>query len=639
MRADPAQSVDAALRAVALVGQPNSGKTTLYSWLTGSKFKSVNYPGATADCSVGISHKRYGDPVAMIDTPGTYSLSPKAPDEEVTIEALFNRRLNREIHGLIVVLDSTQLDRQLFLAEQIKQTGYPFVLVLTMEDLTRKNGFAVDKSLLETHFGVKVVLTEGRLGQGMVEVLDAVRDLKPVGLIKLPKFTKQEAENLFTESQRLAKKVLLKRAVPSKHAPASFLASSTEWDRWLLHPVFGVVIFIAACMGLFTSIFWLASPFMDGLDATFGWLSEQILSLGQGALWADFLANGVVTSFGAVLTFVPQIFILFLGIGFLEDSGYLARAATLIDRPFAKIGLSGRSFVPLLSGHACAVPAVMATRNLRSQKERWIVNFILPWMTCSARLPVYALLLTFLWQGSAAWKPGVTLALIYMTSLAIGALAAAVLNRFVKTRESSFFILELPIYRRPKFAVILRSSWLKTMSYARRAGPIIFVLALALWSAAHFPRLENGEAPKLENSILGKAGHLVEPLFTPMGVDWRVGVGILSSFAAREVFVSSLAVVFNVTEQESRHAEDSLNDKLIGKMQGARLATGEPVFTIGSVVGLIAFFMIALQCASTLAIVGREMRSWKFAATQFLFMNTFAYLAAIFVYQISKRIL
>jgi ferrous iron transport protein B len=307
----------------------------------------------------------------------------------------------------------------------------------------------------------------------------------------------------------------------------------------------------------------------------------------------------------------------------------LARAATLIDRPFSKLGLSGRSFVPLLSGFACAVPAMMATRNINSSRERWIVLFILPLMTCSARLPVYALLLSFLFFGSRAWQAGIALAILYILSIVIGAVAASLVNRILKHQRRGHFVMELPVYRQPQWFLIFKTSLYKTKSYAQRAGPVIFAVALTLWLLSSFPR-ENGQAPPLAHSYTAQIGKKMEPIFKPMGLDWRAGVGLLSAFSAREVFVSSLALVMNL----SGHAKDKqLREGLLDKMRNAVFENGQRVFTQASVAGLICFFMLASQCLSTTTMAAREWRSWRLAIFQVVFFNGLAYALSICVVQ------
>ncbi|NUN07091.1 MAG: ferrous iron transporter B, partial [Bdellovibrio sp.] len=408
------------------------------------------------------------------------------------------------------------------------------------------------------------------------------------------------------------------------------VATTEKLDRVLLHPFFGFLFFILIMGGLFSCVYWLAAPFMDLIDGWFTTLNEMVAALGPETLWADFLANGVVSSFAAFLVFIPQIFILFMGIGILESTGYLARAATLIDRPFSALGMSGRSFVPLLSGFACAVPAIIATRNIPSKKDRMITSFVIPLMSCSARLPVYALMIAFLFHGESPLKAGLALAALYLGSVAVGILAAGVVSKFIPAREPSFFMMELPIYRRPKVRVLLRQSWTRTWSYVKRAGPIIFAFAVVIWVGTTFPHYELQDAhEKLEQSYIGQMGKVIEPVVHPMGLDWRVGVGLISAFAAREVFVSSLAVTFNITDTD----EDTQQQALLTQMSTAVNSQGEKIFTVSSVIGLMVFFLIALQCMSTVGVQIRESGSLSFALTQLVAFNLFAYVLVVLLVQ------
>jgi len=428
------------------------------------------------------------------------------------------------------------------------------------------------------------------------------------------------------------------RQVVVKSSPKEALEHFRRWDRIFLHPVWGLPIFLLIMSALFTSVFSLAAPLMDFVDWGFGGLAQLVYAaLGSSAL-SDFLSNGVIAGVGAVMVFVPQIFILFFGFTLLEDSGYLARAATIVDRPLHRLGLSGRAFVPILSGFACAVPAIMACRNIRSTRERWITVFIIPFMTCSARLPVYALLLTFLFYGDSAWKAGPALTGLYLVGVLVGATAAAVLNRILKVSRDSHFLMELPIYRLPKLGFTLRTASRRTLSYVKRAGPTIFVFVLLLWMGTHFPHQPQvSPAQQLEQSVVGRFGHIIEPVFKPLGLDWRAGLGMMSAFVAREVFVSSLAVIFSVASDPAAKIEDaSIQNSLLEKMREARLPDGTPLFTTASVMALIVFFMLALQCLSTTGVAWREMGSWKYAFTQLLTLNLLAY-AVAFLVAISLR--
>lgn len=620
---------------IALVGAPNSGKTTLYNWLTGSNFKTVNYPGATVEFSLGrlAPHLRQveDEPTLVMDTPGTYSLHPKSADEEVTLKALYENPKVEKVDAVIVVVDGTQMPRHLQLVQQMKETGFPMMVVVTMADLLKKQNIHLSLEILSKEFQCPVVPFEGLLGGGLKEVVAVLRELNPSAQVRRPvAWDFETQEKKLKQCEELAQRTFNQKGQEAQEKLQALVKSTRILDKILLHPVLGLVFFLFIMGGLFTSIFWVAAPLMDLVDGGFSALGEAVAGLAEGTLWTDFLANGIVASFGAVLVFVPQIFILFLGIGFLESTGYLARAATLIDKPFSLLGMSGRSFVPILSGFACAVPAMIATRNISSARDRWITTFIIPLMTCSARLPVYALFLAFIFKDQPAWKAGLSMAALYFTAALVGALVAGVINRFLPQGQNAFFMMELPLYRRPRVRVLFRQSLTRTMSYVKRAGPPIFIFATLMWAATTFPHYQTEDpAQRLDQSYAGQIGHVLEPIVEPMGVDWRVGVGLISAFAAREVFVSSLAVTFNITDDN----EDSAQNSLLDQMALAVNSRGEKIFTVASTVGLLIFFMIALQCMSTVAVSAREMGSYKFAVAQLVAFNILAYVLAVGAYQ------
>lgn len=612
---------------VALIGSPNSGKTTLFNWLTGMRAKTVNYAGSTVDCTRGRSLAVYGESLHVLDTPGIYSLQPHGRDEEVTLQAL--TKLD-DVKVCVVVLDGTQLNRQLYIVRQVQALRIPFVIGVTMMDIVRSSGRRLDLEKLSELVEAPIVEVDGRLGGGVKDLLEVARGLVVTHPRRLPM-----PVDLNWDAAKIESEVAISEAwtaqVVFKEPDRQSLEHLRWWDRWLLHPVWGVVAFVAIMAVLFSSIFWLAQPLMDLVDNSFSLAAGGVQkALGQG-LVSDFLANGLVSGVGAVMVFVPQIFILFVGLILLEDSGYLARAATIVDRPLHKVGLSGRAFVPLLSGFACAVPAVMATRNIRSNRERWITVFIIPFMTCSARLPVYALLLSFLFTGASAWKAGLGMTFLYIGSLVVGAVAAGLLNKILKPAGDSHFLMELPFYRRPKARFVLRQAWRRTVNYVRKAGPTILVFVLLLWLGTHVPYLGSEAEPsaQLEQSLIGQMGKKLEPVFEPMGLDWRAGLGMISAFVAREVFVSSLAVIFSIADNS-----DSLQSGLIEKMHAATFADGTPVFTVASVWALIIYFMIALQCLSTSGVTWREMNSWKFALVQLVSMNVLAYVVGVAVFHL-----
>lgn len=620
---------------VALVGTPNSGKTTLFNWLTGRRQKVVNYAGSTVDISfgpllpslaafivpVGGTSIASADMLTVVDTPGTYSLFAKSQDEEVTVRTLFDKQFN--IQKVIVVLDSTQIARQVHLVRQLQESGFSVVVAVTMHDLHLKEDADVDLQKLEELLGAAVCAIDGVLGGGVVELVRKVSELPAASRVPcIPKhWALSKMQDVFKEGLKIASEVTRKEL--------NVFTRTEDKDRILLHPFFGPIIFVAVMLGLFSSIYWLAAPLMDLVDQTFGWLITQSNSLFGRGLVGSFVSNGVIAGLGAVLIFVPQIFILFIGISMLEDSGYLARSATLIDKPLSKLGLNGKAFVPLLSGFACAVPAMMAARSINSPKERWLAMFIIPFMTCSARLPVYALLLSFLFTDNP-FLAGLWMALLYIGAIVIGAVASALLNKLIKIRSASFFLLDLPIYRRPQWRVVLRNSIKRTKSYVVKTGPIILVLSVLLWVLSTFPNYaEQDEVVRMQSSYASILGTKLEPLFKPMGIDWRVGVGLISAFAAREVFVSSLAVMFNVAGDD-----ESLRESLLIRMREATFADGTAIFTVASVTALLVFFMIALQCMSTVATAKQEMRSWKFAIVQLVSMNILAYIAAVVAHSI-----
>lgn len=613
------------LKNIALVGTPNSGKTTLYNWLTGSNFKTVNYPGATVEFSLGkLAPHLNNSSIQVMDTPGTYSLHPKSSDEWVTVNALYRNPRVSHIDGVIAVVDGTQLSRHLPLVYQLKESGFDVVVVVTMVDLLKKENIKLDLDILSQELGCTVLSFEGLMAKGLLEVVKSLSLLKTQKTEQPSPWLPEEQERKIAQARALAQK-----ATVGKESLRQIGQFSLAVDRVLLHPFFGMLSFVAIMTLLFASVFWLATPFMDWFEVAFGFIGESVTSLGEGTLWADFLANGVIASIAAFMVFVPQIFILFVVISLLESTGYLARAATLVDRPFSALGMSGRSFVPLLSGFACAVPAIMATRNIPSKKDRLVTAFIVPLMSCSARLPVYALFIAFLMHDESPFLAGLMMAALYIGSMFFGALAAGLVSRFIPKTEASLFMMELPLYRTPRVAVVLRQAWTRTLAYIKRAGPIIFVFAVIIWVGSTFPNYQaESDSEKLQTSYIGQAGHYIEPVVAPMGVDWRVGVGLISAFAAREVFVSSLALTFNIAGDEDEQAQG-----LLESMKSATNSKGEAIFTVSTVMGLMVFFMIALQCISTVGVQIRESGSWTFAMVQLVAFNIAAYLLAVGIVQ------
>ncbi len=611
-----------------LVGPPNSGKTTLFNWITGYRRQTVNYPGSTVDLSFGLVRKE-GCSWKVVDTPGIYSFLSSSPEGEVTQKILKDSIANNELKGIVLVLDATRLKRQLPFFFQLKEAGLPVILALSMYDLQKKES-PFDFALLSKELNVPVCPIEGLLGGGVPELLNSAQDQFTKSLKVSPVFStvwsEKRQENYLKQAKDIVNQALIQKAERK-------IGRKTHWlDSWLLHPVFGFGFLSLILFVFFSGIFWLAQPLMDFIDNGFSYGVESILQYGQDNLILDFLANGVLTSFGAFLVFVPQVFILFLGIYLLEDSGYLARAVTLVDGPFSYIGLSGRSLFPFLSGFACAIPATLSARSISSKRERWITIFVLPFMTCSARLPVYALLLSFLFYGDSAWKPGLIMSFLYFLSLFLGILAAGILNVFLKSDKKSSFFMELPLYRRPVLSNILSSSWSRTRHFIWKAGPVIFTFALVMWVATHFPRYSDvSPEEQIQKSYAGQFGQVIEPVFEQMGGDWRVGVSLLSAFVAREVFVSVLAVTLKNTQLEE---DNSFHSSMVETMKTTKKSDGEPLFSRAGILALLVFFVFSLQCLSTTGIVYKETGSWKFAAVQLVSLNILAYVGAVVIYHL-----
>ena len=604
-----------------IVGSPNSGKTTLFNWLTGYKNRTVNYPGSTVSLSIGRVQKKYDCEFSVVDTPGVYSLFPQSKDEEITYKSLFEEK---DHSCVVVVADISKIEKQCSLIHQLKESGFKVIVALTMSELIKRPVEDLEK--FQNAFKIPFIPIRGDTGEGVAQLIEEIKKhIKPETsqeITPLKNWTISKRESIIEKYKNLFENI-------QKSKKFEFFLSA-KWDRFLLHPKWGFVFFVIIMFSLFSSLFWLADPFMTLVDDFFSFSIEKVQSISSDSLIIDFISNGILGSFGAVLVFVPQIFILFLGISFLEDSGYLSRAVSLIDGPLSTMGLSGRSFIPFLSGYACAIPAALATRNIPSAREKWMTLFTIPFMSCSARLPVYALLLSFLFYGQSSFKPGLVLTLIYFGSFLAGIMVVALLNLFLKKEKDVPFTIDLPLYRRPIFIKLIRTSWNRTKHYVTKAGPAIFSFALLIWFAINFPRnLELSDSEQIQQSYASLLGHFIEPVFEWIGVDWRVGVGLIAAFVAREVFVSSLVLVFSITAKEG----GSVTQSLLEKMNEAVNSQGEPIFTFASVTALIVLFMFSLQCLSTTAVMYKETQSKAFALIQFLSLNVVAFLLAIATYQ------
>ncbi len=626
---------------VALIGQPNSGKTTLFNALTGSFYKTSNYAGTTAESYEGELTDGYDWKAHVIDTPGVAGTHVLSSDEDVAYRMLFEHPTYRNPDVVIISVDASQLARQLHLARYLIQCGLPVVVALTMNDILRNSGLNVEVEKLSAELGVPVVKVNPRVGHGLRELMQSaratassrqprvIRQLKPLtesGIISSYEWAEEVQERVLSSVYSIP--ILGQRALDvRKPAPDPH---SLKLDRVLLHPVWGFVLFAGTMFLLFSSVFWLAQPAMDAVSDGMTSLADWVRTMLGESWWVDLLATGILEGAGSVLTFVPQIVVLFFVLDFLEDSGYLARGAMLIDKPLSKIGLNGRSFVPMLSGFACAIPAIMAARTIPNKRERLLTIFIIPLMTCSARLPVYGLLLAFLLPANRPWLAGIILSGIYLLSLLNGAVTAGIVSRLSRRRELSPLMLELPAYRKPVLKHIVRHTIFKSYSYIQKAGPTILACAIVIWVLTYFPGFTSGadgSAPlenRLENSIAADIGRLIEPAMKPLGWDWRVGVGLLSAFMAREVFVSSMALTFQV-EGESEDQTPVLS----AMRQATRHGSEEPLFTTANTIALLIFFMYSMQCVSTLAVCRKETGSWRIPLLQQVIYTLAAYLLAL----------
>jgi ferrous iron transport protein B len=623
---------------VALLGQPNCGKTTLFNALTGSHSTTANYPGATVEYSAGTLLECYGWQAEVLDLPGIASLVPRSPDEQVAVQALYGQGDHRRPAAVIAVADCAQLSRHLYLIHQLRTSGLPLVVAITMSDLLERRGSTLDPAKLEKLLDRPVVVVDGRIGKGVAELMTRVRLLVestgPVTLHPVEEASPEQVKKAYREIEAVEQACV--SSVETANAGRPSLPGtrtdplSSRIDGVLLHPVMGLLAFVLIMGLLFTGIFWAARPLMDAVAFLCDDLANRLLALAPGSFGLQLLADGVIRGAGAVLAFVPQIVILFLGLGLMEDSGYLARAAVLVDRPLAVIGLNGRSFVPLLSGFACAIPGMLAARTIPSRRERLLTIFVMPLMSCSARLPVYALLLAFLTPADKPWIGGLGLTVIYLASVASGAVVAAIVSRFLPRSGRSAFMLELPSYRLPQLTIIGRSTYQRSRMYLVKAGMPILVISMALWLMCHLPQVPveglspvEAQARQLEGSLAATAGRLLEPVMAPLGLDWRVGVALIASFAAREVFVGSLAVIFHVADEQPESGELPL----VATMQGVKKADGSALFTTASGTGLVVFFILAMQCMATAAVAKKEAGSWWMPAAQTIVFTGLAYVA------------
>ena len=688
---------------IALLGNPNTGKTSVFNRLTGLNQKVGNYPGITVEKKEGVCKLNRTTKAHIIDLPGTYSLNASSMDESVVIELLLNKNSKDFPDVAVVITDVENLKRNLLLFTQVKDLGIPTLLVINMSDQMKRKGIRLDIPLLEKQLDTHIALVSTRENTGIdrlktlllnyrqlsTQPTIALESIDPVYFENLKKaFPNQQLYKLWlvitqdvnfakidrnrvsdttdfkTQSESVLKRMQQKETVKRYQFINTILketleidrASATDFrsrlDRVLIHKFWGYIIFFVILMTVFQSIYdWSSIP-QDFIDATFAQLSEATSSKLPQGLFTDLLAQGIIPGLGGIVIFIPQIAFLFFFISILEETGYMSRVVFLMDRGLRRFGLNGKSVIPLISGTACAIPAVMATRNIENWKERLITILVTPFTTCSARLPVYAILIALVIpQGSFLGLnyQGLMLMFLYLVGFAMALLSAWILSKTLKIQSKSYFVVEMPNYKIPLLKNVGITVWEKTRSFVTEAGKIILAISILLWVMAsygpgknfseaeqiiqsNFTELEGEELTnkinsyKLEHSYIGLLGKSIEPVITPLGYDWKIGIALISSFAAREVFVGTLATIYSVESD----AEETIKNRMASEVR----ADGTPLFNLASGISLMLFYAFAMQCMSTLAIVKKETNSWKWPTIQLFGMTFLAYLVAFTTYQI-----
>ncbi|MEY4042269.1 MAG: ferrous iron transport protein [Bacteroidota bacterium] len=646
----------------ALVGNPNCGKSTLFNRLTGLSQKTSNLPGTTVEASTG-EVKTAGQTISLIDLPGIYSLYTKSEDEGLVVQHLIRNDESRP-EAIIFVMDASNLRRNLLLFSQVAELQIPCACILTMTDTAVRRGIDIDLLALQAALGVPCIAFNPRKEKNISSVLALFNTTAkpniigsptqlPERIVEYQKGTKipglsEETLRRYISIEEIIKKCTTKR-------PVGLKSLTLKIDRWTTNKWAGYFIFAAIMMVLFQGVFSLAKLPMDAIEIAFQYISTAIESwLPQGQI-SNFIVQGLIGGLEGVVVFVPQIFILFFLIGLLEDSGYMVRASFITDRLMRKLGLNGRSIIPLVGGFACAIPSIMATRSIKSKRERLATMIVVPLMSCSARLPVYVLLVSVAIPFSQFWGPfhaqTFVITSAYMAGIVVAILLAFVFNLLHKKESTSEFILELPAYQIPRVQTVLHQAWLKCLSFLSEAGKVIIVISMILWFLSNFGPSEamkkaENEAHiiqqinpsqsadiettlRLEASYAGHLGKWIEPAIEPLGYDWKTGIALITSFAAREVFVGTMATLFQSSEDNTQG--------IIEKMQAIKNPkTGKPLYGLPYALSLIVFYAFALQCMSTMAVMKRETGSWTWPIALFVIYGIIAYVGAYMVYHIAN---
>ncbi len=612
------ETADTSYRTVAVVGPPNSGKTTLFNRLTGLRQKVGNFPGVTVEHHVGYIRDAQGEEVALIDLPGIYSLTPKSEDEKVAIDVLHGDMpgMSRP-DAVIVVLNSTNLHSHLVLAARVISLGLPTLVLLNMADELHKQDGGVDVLSLARQLGTPVALVSATTGAGLEAVTNFLSASSPMP---------EPMELPVVGSTRSVREWAVRVGENANYRRPATPVWTRRLDDLFLDRIWGPVIFAVVVIAVFQTIFAVGQPLSNLLQKFLDVTGSRIGTMLPDGMFRSLLINGVWKGTGSVLVFLPQILLLFLVIGILEDSGYLARAAVIADRTMSRVGLNGKSFIPLLSAYACAVPAIMATRTIESKRDRIATILIAPFMTCSARLPVYTMVIAAFLPSHALLGPflgtrAVAMLSLYVLGFLMAVLTAGLLKSTVLRSKDSPFILEMPPYRWPKFSSLMLRLVDRGKAFLYRAGTVIMLVSLLLWAATNFP-MHNGQPPAIQDSVVASLGHAIEPVIKPLGFDWKIGVGLITSLAAREVIISTLGTLNGIdTESHSFDLQNALRHEL----------------TIPGAIALLVFFAFAMQCMSTIAVVRRETNGWKWPAIQFAYMTIVAYVSAYAAYHIAGR--
>ena len=602
-----------AIPLVALVGNPNAGKSALFNALTGARQKIANYPGVTVERKSGRVALADGRPVELIDLPGAYSLEPDSLDEAVTRDVVLGRfEGQRRPDALVVVLDAGNLDNHLRFAIELIGQGLPVVVALNMVDLAKRDGLELDASVLATELGVPVIETVAVRKRGLEALLESLSETLR-GSINTQPAQKIDRKAIAAKAHKLARKAVVSEM------------QTRQWtrrlDAVLLHPVGGILVLLALLFVMFQAVYaWSEAP-IGWIESGFGLLTDTIKVSLPNSLLRSFLTDGIIAGVGAVIVFLPQILILFLFILLLEASGYMTRAAFVMDRLMAAVGLSGHSFIPLLSSFACAIPGIMATRSIMDQKERLATILIAPLMTCSARLPVYTLIIgAFIPTqsvGPGIGLQGLVLFLLYIAGIIGAMLAAAVIQRFVTQSRGGSFLIEMPRYQMPRVRDIALGLWQRAWVFLQRAGTIIFVATIILWALLSFPKVPVGSGEsQVEYSVAGRIASGLEPIVAPIGFNHDIALAIIPAMAAREVAVSALGTAYAVDAADEEQAASNLGPKLAGS------------WSMATALAFLAWFIFAPQCISTIAVTRRETNGWKWPIFMVSYLFAVAYVAA-----------